>query len=195
MKHLLLDSHTSECDMYQKKYADLQNKEWIPHCFCNTDSFVFYHANYFYLIEYNKCLERPHHLDFKFSILKQAIEQIKKADYYNVERSYRIDEELRASRNKGIRFKKELNEFNYVYSDNAGKDYCFYTTINFKEHLINSIELKENATKAIDYLNKNNLTYHVSEVENLASLNNIYISDHEIHKTVESLIKQINKKK
>lgn len=171
------------------------HNEWFGYPLCSFTSFVFYHANCFYLIEYYNCLEWGDHLSFKFNILEQAIDQIKKAPTYNVERSYRLNEELRDSRNKGVAMRRELNEFNYTYSDNAGREYCFYTSMPFTEHLLNSTELLQNAETAIEYLRKNKqFRHHIKEVEELASLNNLYVSDYEIHKTVESLIKQINKK-
>jgi len=200
MKHLVLDEHSEECKIYQKKGLErmANNKEkgifdWVPHMMCSMDSFIFYHLNNFYLIEYNRCLCYDH-LSFKYSILKQAVEQLKKADLYSVYRSHRVDDDLKNERVNGIKFKREINEYNYVYCDNASREYCFYTSMPFKEHLINSLEIEDNAKEAIDYLKNNDFEYHINDVDRLKHLNNVFISDQEIYKTVESLIKQINKK-
>jgi len=200
MKHLVLDDHSEECKRYQKSGLERMEKnklegtfDWIPHLLCQTDSFIFYHVNNFYLIEYHKCLCYDH-LSFKYSLLQQAVEQIKKAELYSVYRSHKIDEQLKKERINGIKFKREINEYNYTYCDNAGREYCFYTSMGFKDHLINSLEIEENAKEAIEYLKEHEFEYLINDVDRLKNLNRVYISDHEIHKTIESLVKQINKK-
>jgi hypothetical protein len=116
-------------------------------------------------------------------------------EYFFSEKSYKLTEATDTKRKMLYDMKKAIIEYNYIYHDNAGKRYAIVSYHSYEEQLFNWDILNEEYTKTIDYLNnKMNLYYLDEEVKNLFNANFVYPINNEItiHKTIESILKEIN---
>ena len=195
MKHLVVDEHSQTCSDGKCQVRP----EWNSHCRLNPQTEVILFNNEFIIITYNSCLQSGKSSnEFILELIKNSNTATKKKEigkYFFSEKSYKLTEVTDIKRNMLADMKKAIIEYNYIYHDNAGKRYAIVSYHSYEDQLFNWDRLNEEYTKTIDYLNnKIHLHYLDEEVKNLFNANFIYPVNNEItiHKTIESIIKEIN---
>lgn len=200
MKVYYVKEHAFFCPSYKKN--DLQKKQnndfhefyasMDKFCDMNPERILFYHLNDFYLININSCVLGDRY-EFIENLLQKSFESKKKKG--KTTRSVHFDEKFNNLKQTAYKMGKYVTEINYIYSDSTGKDYCIESKIDFIEDFELSDKLNENYIKAKDKLTELGLEYLNTELYDLYDANyKSKKSDKEIINTVDSLIKQLNKK-
>ncbi len=186
MRGFQLTEHSFLCERQDKSH-------WLNDiCDLNPERFLFYLNGQFALITYNKCLEFGNHLNYKQDLIDKIITQNKIYDIWDVER-VNIEMALQNYRRTN-HLKKYISQVNYIYSNNAGKEYCITTRVKFVDALINNDALIKNYKAGIISLEEKKLDYLLPQLEKLYKANIFYCdSEIEICKTIDHLVTQINK--
>ena len=117
-------------------------------------------------------------------------------DKYEIMRSVNYERDFKEFRLRNVPLKKYFIQANYIYSDNAGKEYVIATKVKYMEHLVNQDELYENYKIAEKHLVDNNLLFLKNDLDRLFSYNILpKLSEVEQCKTISHLVKEINKSK
>ena len=112
---------------------------------------------------------------------------------YDLERIH-LDRILKEYRLRNKNLKKYHNEINFIYSDNAGKQYAITNRIPFMDSIINQDEILSNYKICKDYLIKNGIDYLIKELDELYNYNHFFEFDKiEVFKTIDHLIDNIKK--
>lgn len=195
MTDFYLEEHTFLCERETKEFLS-RNETWMHGLSCGNHPryFLFLIKNKFFLIRYHFCMERGDKYDF----FKQIIEDITKNsnvyDKYEIMRSVNYERDFKEFRLRNVPLKKYFIQANYIYSDNAGKEYVIATKVKYMEHLVNQDELYENYKIAEKHLVDNNLLFLKNDLDRLFSYNILpKLSEVEQCKTISHLVKEINK--
>jgi hypothetical protein len=190
MKKIILDDHTDCC-------KDKPKSEWLnPHLFCkmNPSRFVFYYDRQFIYLEIPNCRrDLSNDTTFLENMLIAGNKNTKRLDKYETYRSQFLDGEFKEHRLRCKELDLKLIEVNYCYSDATGKEYAICTDITLDEALMPYDDIREDGEKMKEFLKESGREYLVEQVEELILQNRYYVSDYEIFKTSEHLIKQFNK--
>lgn len=186
MKEFFLDKHSSVCE-------DRITKQDFCSSFCelNPERFLFFIKNEYYLVTYHRCLNHPH-IDFKEDIIKKIIEISKVYETYKVNRSVRVDDDLKDFIRHNKTLKKYAQEVNYLYSNASGLQYAITTKVNYIEHICSDFERMKTYKEAEDFLTKNDFEWLIPSLVQLHRANNLYEYDESVRvRTVDALIKMI----
>jgi len=200
MVECYIDSHSSYCLAHDEKYKKLNGTHKIlsfnpfEMCSINPERFLFFIKNKFVLITYHNCIHNGlTHLEFKQDLINSIIVKNKIYDVYDLERIH-LDRILKEYRLRNKNLKKYHNEINFIYSDNAGKQYAITNRIPFMDSIINQDEILSNYKICKDYLIKNGLEHLIKELDELYNYNHFFEFDKiEVFKTIEHLIDNIKK--
>ena len=205
MEHYKLEHHTNRCLKEKHEYELLRqaNKDFLEigriH-FCQSDDFLFFANNQFYIITYNCCIGSYSHLDTKLNMLNQIFTNSKR-ERYRTSKSWHLGnafDEMSRNKFKADRIYKYLNEIklievNHIYYDNAGKEYSICTELPFSKGYFECFDLDNELERTVNYLQKNGLEYLVEEAELLYACNQPIIWDErKVVKTLDKLIKSLN---
>ena len=150
--HYILEAHA---DGYYG-CRDEHNGWFNPRKLCESSkSHLLLQVGYKYIIiSYHRCLEGYDHLEFKHGLLSQVCKEMK---HQPPNRSIHYSEQLKRSIDDGFNFRESFTEISYLYSDNAGKKYCFVTTHKFTDVFLNEIEENhiESYFSTKEYIEKN----------------------------------------
>lgn len=193
MKQFYIDYHTNECLALKDKVSGYLSYDFHRYCEMNPEKFLFFLGNEFYLITYHNCFKLANDYDFKIDLIKRICNDFQIFEYYEIDKSY-VDEDLKEFRRKNKDLKKYIQQVNYVYSNAAGKEYCITTKANYIDAICNMDTVKNNYNIAKETLINSGNDYLLDSLNNLYHKNYIgKLDDIEIVRTVEHLIKSINK--
>ena len=163
-------------------------------CHRNPRRMLFYLKGKFILIAYHYCMEFGDEYQYKMDLIKQIISDNKVYLLSEVNKSVRVEEELKEFRLRNRTLRKVVQEVNYIYCDNAQRFYAITTTIPFIDAITSDDSIFEEYKKAKICLIESGLENLLPELNQLMVKNCVYsyISNSESVKTVEFLIDQIN---
>jgi len=189
MKEYYIDSHSLLC------CSVTHPNEWFSqNCPINPERFLFFAGNQFFLIVYHRCMEHGSSYAYKKDFVKQAFDSCKELPLHKVEYSMWVDRDLKEWRLKNHPLKKYIRQANYIYSDNAGKEYAITTTIPFLDKICDQEKIDENYAIAKKHLDERGYNDLINELDQLYEYNRISIfSKLEIHKSIEHALNEINK--
>jgi len=189
MRDIIVTEHHESCSCNSKDMHELGLSS------CRSWQQVFYFNGEFIFVETPNCIwTNPFLSDFeKIEIM---LEKSTHKWIIDVNRSIHMDREFKNYRLRGARLKKWVEEVNFLYYDNAGKEYAVTTRIKFTQDLINQIKLKEEYEKAIEYLNNSAFSPSVfkDNIEGLYRKNMMYLTPAEEYRTLKHLRLELNKK-
>lgn len=188
MRNIVVKEHHEDC----KCEGDLRIRSYS---ICNTWQQVFYFRGEFVFVEMPNCIWHGTSLS-DFEKIEIMLENSKHKHIYDVKRSMHLDREFKNYRIRGARLKKWVDEVNFIYYDNAGRQYAVTTKIKFTEDLINQSKLKEEYEKAIEFLNEGAFSPSSFEdkIKRIYEENFMYISPQEEYRTLKHLRLELNKK-
>lgn len=188
MKEIYLDSHAGWCE--QQKTID---KDMGRFCELNPTRFLFFVGTKFYLVTYHDCMSYDQY-DFKKEIVSSCIDQKKIFELYKVNRGVNIRDNLRDFRIRNMSLKKYIEQVNYIYSDNAGKEYAITTRTKYLDLICDQNAILESYIDAKEFLLKHNYNYLLIQLDKLYQENILFGNDDtETVKTIDSLINFIHK--
>ena len=192
--HFALDLHSFTCKDEECSFFNISSRKI---CEMNKQNVVLFINNDFYIFSYNRCISYDKY-EFLEDVIKKITKNVKVKNVFSVNRSFNINQDFKENRLRGLQFKTHLEDINFTYTDNSNKKYAIVTKRNYVDYVFDKEFIHENKLKCENYIknsileNKNEL---LKNLENLYDLNNVILpSKIEIHKTVESLIKQIKVK-
>lgn len=195
MKEHYIDIHSDYCKQQTERTKQNENISHLSSfCDMNPNRFLFFLGNRFFLITYHNCIGRENDYDFKVDLIKNINEKTKTFQLLDIDKSYYLEDVLKDYR-KNDKLKKYQNQVNYIYYNNAGKEYCICSRVNFIDSICDQEEIDKNYNICKDYLIKNGRRYEylLDQLEKLYHNNKIYEFDKvEVHRTIEHLINQIN---
>jgi hypothetical protein len=195
MNHYKINNHTDECLKNKERFIEAckqKDNHWIAaiDACISINHFLFFMDNDFHLVSYYDCRQGyRNHLDFKELLLKSFCDNKKLS--YDVKRSYEFDKEMKNHRLRSASLNLNLEEIVYYYYDNANKMYCMCRDKHYSD--FDNDLMNQNLKKTIEYLNKNGYEYMVNEAERLAAFNILNVDPVEEFKTIDHVIKSINK--
>lgn len=161
--------------------------------FSEQTTIIFYDCE-FIIIRHNAMMSKYEFLEEVFKNLNSNFKHKTKTL-----RGIVTNKDLRDLRIREIKLQRHFDEINYLYKDNSGKEYCFYTRKKFKEKWLNNYneKLETELQKTIELLNEKKLNHLKKEVLELANENKIYdfTTPEELFKTIEHFSKSLKKKK
>ncbi|HEY9702245.1 MAG TPA: hypothetical protein V6C58_07350 [Allocoleopsis sp.] len=116
-------------------------------------SFFFQYDYDFYCVFYCACYEGFQHLDWKLQLLKSVAKKVGKPEKFdkwgssNITKSNSIARCIRDNKVAELLSSKVM-EVCAVYTDNAGKEYCFGVEHDYKDFLSKNIYYEKNAQNA-----------------------------------------------
>jgi hypothetical protein len=156
----------------------------------HMESFLFFMDNDFHLVSFYSCHQGyTNHIDFKETLLKSFYES--KKLHYDVRRGYELDKEMKDHRLRGANLNLEVDEILYKYSNAAARPYCMCRTKDFSE--FDNELIQANLKETIEYFEKNGYRHYIEQAKDLASINTFYVDTVEHFKTIDHVIKSINK--
>lgn len=191
MKELYLDFHSSICDNMKPYYHNDKSFKW---CEMNPDRFLFFVGNKFVLITYNSCLNCGDKYDFKKEIINKVIVDNNIFETYEINRSVNVKENLKDFRIRNKSLLKYIQQVNFIYYDNANKEYAITTKTKYLDALCNQDEIDSNYIKAREFLTKNEYTWLIRCLDKLYIKNRLYnYNETEVIRSIDHLINSINK--
>lgn len=191
MRKIILDEHTDRC-----KNQNQDNPLYNRHLFCkmNPSKFLFFYDRQFVYLEIPNCKRTiSNNLTFLENLLMSANKETKRLDKYKTYRSRILDGEFREHRLRCKELDLNLIEVNYCYSDATGKEYALCTDITLDEALKPNDDIKKDAEEMKKFLEGSGNSYLIDTVDELVRQNWYHISDYEIMKTSEHLIKELKR--
>ena len=197
MKHIILDEH-SWCCLYHKDRVN-DKKEWFSHsCRLNPERFLFFLDNDFHIITYFNCKNHGDQYDYKKGFIEAIMGQSKKINVFHTRRGHEVERDLKESRLRGMEFDMYIDEINYVYRNNCGKEFAIATQVPLIDKLSINDTIDKNYLLAVEFIENNEFLkrqkFLYKELEYLKELNKIHISDTEIVKSTAHLAKVFRKK-
>lgn len=197
MKHFHIDEHTKSCKEAPtntgNEFLDYLNVGKHDRCVNSPIEFIFYSQNEFYLVTYYGCVKgydtEP---ELREKMLRTFFSKRGK-NYWDTRRAVHVNENLKEARLRGINLNTNIDEINYIYYDNAWKEYAITTTVDSLE--IDLEKMSESFKKAKEYLVSTGRSNRVNYLESLFKSNyyDSMIDQVEVYKNVDHAIKQINK--
>jgi hypothetical protein len=205
-----LDNHDEFCPCNQKEcdrfHEPVEENDFFDSsyfyrlkyiCEKNPEYFLFQLDRDFHLIIYYRCISGTNESDFFTSLIKKSIEGTKGKKYANVKKSIPLNDWLNQIKKGDFDIKNYFEEVIHIY-DGSFKvpNYCITRRLDFFDVTFLNDDLKKNYIKAKEKLIEKNLDFLLNDLNELYHVNYInssYVSDKEVVKTIDSLIKQINK--
>lgn len=190
MKEFFLDQHSASCPC-----RNGSPDGWLKFCELNPERFLFFAGNQFFLVTYYACLDQrfENKYDFKVDLIKQVIGGYKLMERWEVNRSVNVEGELKRFRIKNQSLRKHIQQVNYIYSDNAHRHFAITTKTDFIECLCDQDIIDENYLLAKKMLEKKEYPWLIDELTILYNMNRVYVEKAEYFKTIDHLVKSINK--
>jgi hypothetical protein len=174
-----LDEHTHYCSLH---------RDWD-----NISHALLFIKNKYLLVRYNSCQNQFGHLDYKQDLVKRIISDNKIFPLYEVEREKYSYNDFCIYGKLTLPIKKTAKQVNYIYFDNAGKQYAITTKTDFFDEIFAQQDRNESFLEAKDYLENNCLDYLVKDLKRLHDANSINsITESTCVKTMDELLKTIN---
>lgn len=206
LKKYILDEHYWNCPCHPehpknpKNYDYDQLDEWTQsmmlHCDLRPTQFLFYFLGDFHLVTYFRCMEKYDHLGAKEDMVGWVVKQSKHIYEYHgyVNRGRYAEKELKEFRLYQKALKKYWREVNYVYSDNAGKEFCIYTTIPFVDAIHDRMDWYKKMREVEAELKELDEPYLINQFDALCVANyQCAVNDTELVKSIDTLRMQISK--
>lgn len=189
MKEFIIDQHAWNCPCQRKKVND-----WDKMCELNPERFLFFLGNQFILVTYFTCLSFGDKYLFKKELVELACKKSKFFDRWEVERSIDVKSELRDFRVRNTALRKYIQQVNYLYYDNAGKQYAITTKVKYIDKICDQELIDTNYENAKLSIEKSKYKWLLKELDNLYYANLVH-NDYDIEfvKTVDHLLIEINK--
>jgi hypothetical protein len=182
MIDIYLDQHTNSCK--NSYYGECKN-------ICYLLIFI---KNKYLLVRYHNCENYWGHLDYKQDLIKRIIADNKIFALYEVIREKYSYNDFCIHAKLNLPLKKSAKQVNYIYSDNAGRQYAITTKTNFFDEIFSQNERDIALLEAEEYLQKMALDeLLLNDLRLLHEANSINsINDITIVKTIDNLLKEIN---
>ena len=196
MRKIIFDVHTDECEANKKRLKG-SSSEWASmfsnFCDLNINATVLFFQGEFLYFEYPNCHQGySSNCDYLLELLENTLSKSK--DFYEIDKSYNLDDKLKDFRLRGIQLEKYGFEINYVYFDNRRKKYAICTKKNFSEIILDNEKLKQDYEEIRNYLIDNRKDYLLDLAEELYYANFVYVSDKEVVRSIDHLTKLFSKK-
>lgn len=176
-----LDEHSHLCDIHHYTYCD------------KPDTLLLFLKNKYLLIRYHSCMSDWGHLDYKQDLIKRIISDNKIFTLYEVTREKYSYNDFCIHGKLTLPIKKTAKQVNYIYCDNAGKQYAITIKTDFFDEIFAQKDRNESFLEAKDYLENNGLDYLISDLKRLHEANSINsITESVCVKTMDELLKTIN---
>jgi hypothetical protein len=190
MKEFLLDQHDPCCPCSKGP-----QQGWLRHCDLNPERFLFFAGNEFFLITYYSCLENrfENKYDWKVNLIEQVIGGYKIMERWNVNRSVNVNGELRNFRIRNQSLRKHIQQVNYIYFDNASRPYAITTKTDFIDRICDQDTIDSNYIAADRIIKEKGYEWLVKDLKYLYEMNMVYVDKAEQFKTIDHLVKSINK--
>lgn len=190
MRNIVVTEHNEDCTCH----GDIRIHS---HFICNTWQQVFYFNGEFVFLEMPSCVWNGTLLsDFeKIEIILEKSKPNHK-NVWDVKRSMNMDIEFKNYRIRGARLRKWVDEVNFLYYDNAGRQYAVVTRTKFTEDLINQSKLKEEYEKAKDFLKEGMFSpsQFSESIDKIYKENYMFVSPYEEYKTLSHLRLELSRK-
>lgn len=206
LKKYIVDEHHWSCPCHPEHPKNPKNfdceemDEWtramVLHCEIRPTQFMFYFLGDFHLVTYFYCMEKYDHLGAKEDMVGWVVKQSKHKNgyYFDINRGRYAEKELRQFRLHQKALKKYWKEVNYVYSDNAGKEFCIYTTIPFMDAIHDSMDWYKSRRDVESELMEMDNNYLIDQFKTLCRANyQCAVNDTELVKSIDTLRTQISK--
>jgi hypothetical protein len=146
------------------------------------------------LVRYHNCENFYNHLDYKQNLIKRIITDNKIFALHDVKREKYSYNDFCIYGKLNLPMKKNAKQVNYIYSDNAGKEYAITTKTDFFDEILSQNERDLAFVDAKEYLQNIGLDdLLLSDLKQLHQANSINsINDITIVKTIENLLKSIH---
>jgi|688.fasta_scaffold411261_3 hypothetical protein len=182
MIDIYLNQHTNSC----KKIFDGGCK--------NIHYLLVFIKNKYLLVRYYSCENYWGHLDYKQDLINRIIADNKIFPLYKVKREKYCYNDLWRDNKLNLQLKKSAKQVNYIYSDNAGRQYAITTKTNFFDEIFSQNERDIAFMEAEEYLQKMSLDdLLLRELIQLHTANYIDpVKEITIVKTIDNLLKEIN---
>jgi hypothetical protein len=174
-------------------FGEIRNME------CNISHFIFFLSGEFYMLNYYECHNKINETDFRKDILHKICDKLKekKNIWSNIETGNRLNTRLMSEIKKGHITKMYALEVVYTYGYTG--EFCITNKIPVSDMVRYNVSLKEKfiiAKKYIDdmYADTWNHSHFMDLISFYYEKNYIFLSNTEVVKTVDQLIKQINQK-
>lgn len=188
MKHHLVTEHVKNCmsckfdrnlDLYTFVFFVYREFHIVTICHCQRKSYEF----------------EPEFMQRIINNIYKGKKQTKKRLWYNVQRSIEYNENFRSIKSRETIIFKKHSEVNSIYYDNACKKYFILSQVNFVDKIENSISIKKDYEKIIQYVNANFLDLEcktlIKKINDLYYQNTLNHEEFLISKTTEHLILNI----
>jgi hypothetical protein len=184
MRRIILEC---KCD---KSKQEFWNGIFTQRMLCSSTSTIILFDNQYLVATIPSCyLGHESMCSFLELVLKKGAKE-----FYNTNKSWSIDNEFRDLRLRGTELKQYTYEVNYIYYDNANKKYSIVTKKPYVDYILSQTERNNSYNECLSFLKNNNLNL-IECLEKLHLENYYHISDSEVSKSIDHLIKTINKKK
>jgi hypothetical protein len=183
MIDIYLDYHTDSC------------KKGYFHDICGICYFLLFIKNKYILIRYHNCENYFGHLDYKQDLIKRIIKDNKIFPLFDVEREKYSYNDFCMDSNLNLPLKKYAKQINYIYYDNAGKQYAITTKSDFFDEIFLQQDRNKSFNECKEYLKNIGLEdLLLTDLNKLHQANSInYVTEIESVKSIDSLIKSIDK--
>jgi hypothetical protein len=192
-----IDQHTEEC---LNNDIDVDLGFWMPsynsHKMCKAnyiDFIVLFNCD-FHHVTIPKCLI-PSYLSYpdqRLFLIENLFADMIKKEKWQVYKSVKIDDHLKAAMNDSASLGELTTEVNFIYQNNAGKEFAIVTEKPKIDAILQSEQLRENYYIAQKYLIQNNKKEHLPLIKELYLLNVYYeLKPALIFKTIEEFSKQL----
>lgn len=191
MKEFILDCHMSHCSSHE---SNLDKNGFDCFCELNPHRFLFFLDNKFGIVTYFSCMENYDEYGWKMTIINQIITNNKIYESYKVNKSISVAKELANFRKSATLANKVMQQVNYIYADNAGREYAITTKTKMLERLMNNEDIQNAYIDAKEFILEKGYKHLLPQLENLYINNSIGVFESDIAKTIPHLIKLITKK-
>jgi hypothetical protein len=193
MKQIYINKHRCGCHAAEGRKHDPYSE---IKCQIRTD--VFFVSPYFFIVNINSCLQDPFesNVDFNLRIVTALFEKFSIVDYWDLYKSCK--KETMQKFRLISRFKTMCKQVNYLYQDNAGKDYGIVTETSYFDVICDNDIIRNSYHETLNKLKELNESDGVIKIllhktDQLMLFNQHHEDDIQIVRTTDHLIDYINK--
>lgn len=167
-------------------------KDWF--CDCYRDEIIFI-KNQFYLLSIPRCTMESWQTYPEWMLSTLNSLKPKTKDYWDVwhEKSNVLNSFFNNKKDVDFTAKRYMMEINYLYHDNAKKEYAITMNVPFNNYVCSQEERDESFNSLNKYLERKKMWDHLPSLKRLHDANRFDIHDHYFIESTDKLIKQINK--